>query len=93
MHPKILIYDGTFKGLLTCIFQIYEEKLTEYNIHPEGYNQNDFFANQEHVITDEERKVKIRILNNSANKKGFAPSSKMGLSHPIRLPNHINPKI
>ena len=59
MHPKILIYDGTFKGLLTCIFQIYEEKLTEYSIYPEGYNQNDFFANQEHVITDEEKSGRV----------------------------------
>ena len=41
----------------------------------------------------EARNVKIKILNSSANRKGFAPSSKIGLSHPIRYPNHISPKI
>ncbi len=59
MHHKILIYDGTFQGLLTCIFQIYEEKLSDYSIHPEGYNQNDFFANKELVITDLEKSGRV----------------------------------
>ena len=33
------------------------------------------------------------ILNISANKKGLAPNSKIGLSHPINVPSHNNPKI
>ena len=35
----------------------------------------------------------MAILNISANKKGLAPNEKMGLSHPITVPNHNNPKI
>ena len=35
----------------------------------------------------------MAILNISANKKGFAPKAKIGLSHPINVPNHNNPKI
>ena len=33
------------------------------------------------------------ILNISANKKGLAPNAKIGLSHPINVPTHNNPKI
>jgi len=32
-------------------------------------------------------------LNISANKNGLAPNAKIGLSHPINVPNHNNPKI
>ena len=35
----------------------------------------------------------MAILNTSANKNGFTPTSKIGLSHPINVPNHNNPKI
>ena len=35
----------------------------------------------------------MAILNTSANKNGLAPNSKTGLSHPINVPNHNNPKI
>ena len=35
----------------------------------------------------------MAILSISANKKGLAPNSKIGLSHPINIPNHNNPKI
>ena len=35
----------------------------------------------------------MAILNISANKKGLAPNPKIGLSHPINVPNHNNPKI
>ena len=35
----------------------------------------------------------MAILNTSANKNGLAPNSKIGLSHPINVPNHNNPKI
>ena len=34
----------------------------------------------------------MAILNTSASKNGLAPNSKTGLSHPINVPNHNNPK-
>ena len=33
------------------------------------------------------------ILKISANKKGLAPKAKIGLSHPINVPNHSKPNI
>ena len=35
----------------------------------------------------------MAILNISANKKGLAPNAKIGLSHPINIPNLNNPRI
>ena len=36
--------------------------------------------------------VSKEILNNSANKNGVKPSSMIGLSQPISIPNHKIPK-
>ena len=38
-------------------------------------------------------KVAKRILNNSANKKGWAPNLNIGLSQPINPPSHTIPNI
>ena len=35
----------------------------------------------------------METLNISANKNGLAPNVKIGLSHPINVPNQNNPKI
>ena len=70
MPSRILIYDGTFKGLLTCIFQIYEERLNDFTIHPEGYNQTDFFAKHEVVVTDLEKSARVlKSFKNYTSKK------------------------
>ena len=37
-------------------------------------------------------RLKISNLKLSASKKGFAPRSKIGLSQPIKVPNHTKPK-
>ena len=70
MPSRILIYDGTFKGLLTCIFQIYEERLNDFTIHPGGYNQTDFFAKHEVVVTDLEKSARVlKSFKNYTSKK------------------------
>ena len=38
-------------------------------------------------------KINNKILNNSAYRNGLRPSSRTGLSQPIRFPNHETPKI
>ena len=37
-------------------------------------------------------RLKISNLKLSASKKGLAPRSKIGLSQPIKVPNHTKPK-
>lgn len=51
--PKCLIYDGSFKGLLTCIYCVYEEKLEISKILPPGIPQTEMFAENMEIFTDE----------------------------------------
>ena len=44
-------------------------------------------------LTEHTNKVNKHILNNSAIKNGMTPNSSIGLSHPIKLPNQIIPRI
>ena len=47
-----LIYDGTFEGLLTAVFEIYEHKLTEVSICPEHLLQPNFFDAKRSIASD-----------------------------------------
>ncbi|PHR95640.1 MAG: DNA metabolism protein [Leeuwenhoekiella sp.] len=47
-----LVYDETFEGLLTAIFQVYEERLQQVTIIPETDLQPDFFSEDVTVYTD-----------------------------------------
>lgn len=47
-----LIYDGTFEGLLTAVFEIYEHKLTEVSICPEHLLQPNFFDAKRSIVSD-----------------------------------------
>lgn len=54
MHSQATLnYDGTFKGLLTCIFISYEEKLDVVGINPPFIDKNDLFCESIEVISDE----------------------------------------
>lgn len=55
----VLIYDGTFDGLLTCIFISYEKKLVNPSIYPEQTYQKTFFDTSTHVITDSEKSDRV----------------------------------
>lgn len=53
MQPTTsLIYDGTFNGLLSCIFLSYEEKLQVAAINPPGLANEELFSKSLEVITD-----------------------------------------
>ncbi|RCH56069.1 DNA metabolism protein [Mucilaginibacter hurinus] len=54
-----LVYDGTFEGLLTAVFDIYEHKLTHVYIHKGDCNHNALFENVMHVVTDNNRAVRV----------------------------------
>lgn len=47
-----LIYDGTFEGFLTAIFQVYEEKLTNICIERKELATETFFSEYTLVTTD-----------------------------------------
>ncbi|MBZ9728357.1 TIGR03915 family putative DNA repair protein [Salegentibacter sp. JZCK2] len=54
-----LNYDGTFNGLLTCIFLSYEEKLEVIAINPPDANKGDFFSEILEVITDKSKANRV----------------------------------
>ncbi len=54
-----LIYDASFEGFLTAIFQAYEEKIEVVDIVPEFRHQSDFFAEAIYVISDEKKADRV----------------------------------
>ncbi|MNK18875.1 hypothetical protein D3C87_370900 [compost metagenome] len=54
-----LIYDGSFEGFLTAIFEIYEYKWTEARIRREGTEVPPLFADTRTVISDETKSARV----------------------------------
>ena len=60
MKPSTcLIYDGTFQGLLTCVYITFEEKLDVNNILLAGTPQTEMFAEIIEVISDENKAKRV----------------------------------
>lgn len=60
MQPTTaLIYDGTFNGILTCIFLSYEEKLQVVRINPPGMANEELFCESLEVITDKPKADRV----------------------------------
>ena len=49
---KVLVYDGSFKGFLSVVFKVYEEKLTNVDVQKEGQVQASFFGESEEIVTN-----------------------------------------
>lgn len=54
-----LIYDGSFKGFLSCVFITYEQKLKIAAITPAGEDQPQLFAESLEVITEEKKAQRV----------------------------------
>lgn len=55
----ILIYDKTFNGLLTAIFEVYEYKFKNPLIYPKGYARASLFGAQHIVETNIEKSERV----------------------------------
>jgi probable DNA metabolism protein len=53
-----LVYDGSFPGLLTCIFEVYERKLEDVSIY-KTLQQQDAFSTVLYVETDKTRAGRV----------------------------------
>ena len=51
--PRDYTYDGTFEGLLTVLFSVYDWKAAPNSIQPEATAQTGLFAQPAHRATDE----------------------------------------
>jgi probable DNA metabolism protein len=58
-QEHILIYDGTFDGFLTCVFQVYDLKLNQVNIQRKEDGQESLFGSREDVTTDLEKADRV----------------------------------
>ena len=54
-----LIYDGTFDGFLTCVFHIYELKLTGVTFQRQHQLQESLFGNATEILTDLEKADRV----------------------------------
>lgn len=55
-----VVYDGSFEGLLTSIFEVYEYKLSEVNVYKEGMAHPGLFG-EIHTVTSNPQKAQ-RVL-------------------------------
>lgn len=51
-QETLLVYDGSFDGFLTCVFEVYELKLKQVSIFRKGFEQESLFGRIHEVQTD-----------------------------------------
>ncbi len=54
-----LIYDGTFEGLLTAVFEIYEQRLTHVRMQKGEWHNTALFENVIKVVTENTRATRV----------------------------------
>jgi probable DNA metabolism protein len=54
-----VFYDGSYEGLLTAIFEIYEYKIVDFNIMPPHQQANSLFAQGHAVATNKEKAQRV----------------------------------
>lgn len=80
-----LIYDGSFEGLLCCVFSAFEEKLKVASISEENKKQPALFGNRHLIITDSTKA--FRVWRALAKKSNFQCQQKLYWSYLSELPN------
>ena len=56
---KILVYDGSFEGLLCCIYRIYEQKISVYRIQQLTEPMQDMFADIIQIHTEKAKAERV----------------------------------
>lgn len=81
-----LLYDGSFEGLLTAIFEVFEYKFQVVEIiSKENYVQENIFAEVHEVLTDDEKSE--RVLNKIIGNLGKEGVSKLLMVYFSEKPN------
>jgi len=83
-----LIYDGTFEGLLTAVFEIYERKLNYINLQKIGVASTAMFEDVINVITDNSRAS--RVLNGLKKKLSANGVQRVYIAHMSEIENDEN---
>lgn len=56
---QLLVYDGSFEGFLTAVFDVYEYKFSSVDFASGDNYQNNIFDSVHEVITDETRSARV----------------------------------
>ena len=83
-----LIYDGTFEGMLSAVFEIYEKKLTAINIQKTGEFNSAMFEDVMEVHTDAARAS--RVLKGLAKKLSPEGLKRIYIAHLGELDHEDN---
>ncbi|WP_339922274.1 TIGR03915 family putative DNA repair protein [uncultured Cyclobacterium sp.] len=59
LKESILIYDSSFDGFLTCVFQVYELKMKQVIIQKDSEVQASLFGRRNEVITDQAKADRV----------------------------------
>ena len=83
---NILLYDSTFEGLLTAIFEVFEYRFENVEIISKlNYTQENFFAETHEVITDLAKSDRVlKKVEENLGKNG------MGILLAVFLSEHKN---
>jgi probable DNA metabolism protein len=74
-----LLYDGTFEGLLTAVFEIYELKLFHVKLIKGEWRSSALFEEVVQVVTDERRAA--RVLSGLRKKLSAAGIQRLYIAH------------
>jgi probable DNA metabolism protein len=80
-----LIYDGTFEGLLTAVYEIYERKLALIKIQKGEWLSTALFEDVLHVITDKQKAE--RVLKGLQQRLSAAGLQRLYAAHMADLAN------
>ena len=80
-----LVYDGTFEGLLTAVFEIYERKLTHVKMEKGECYISALFENLIHITTNEAQAG--RVLNGLRQKLSPIGVQRLYIAHLAEIEN------
>lgn len=83
-----LVYDGTFEGLLTAVFEIYDRKLGKVNLQKAGLYSSAMFEDKLQVVTNDERAK--RVLKGLGTKISAMGVQRLYSAHLAEMENEDN---
>lgn len=85
-----VVYDGSFGGLLTVVFEIYEYKITDPFIVPEELLNGNLFGQTHETVTNEEKAKRVyKKLKDKLTPNAFSQVYKTFLSEEKGIENFI----
>jgi probable DNA metabolism protein len=83
-----LLYDGTFEGLLTAIFEIYERKITLVKLQKGQFYESAMFEDRVEIITHEASA--LRVLKGLRKKLSPNAVQRLYIAHMAEIANEEN---